>query len=179
VWAFATALALAGLTLLVLDDAAGRVNGVGVLLALGAGASYSAYLVASRHLVDTAGYRPVPVAAATFAIAAVLLLPALAVADLGWFASWGGVALIAYLAVFPTVVSYLLFTAGLTRLTPSTVATLGLTEPLVAFVLGVAWLGENATVMRCAGALLVLIALMVLGRATTRRPVAELADLPA
>jgi DME family drug/metabolite transporter len=178
VWMMATAIALTGLTLLVLDDAAGRVDGLGVLLALAAGASYSTYLVASRHLVDADGLPPVPVAGATFGIAALLLLPALIAADLSWIASWGGVTLVAYLAVFPTVISYLLFTAGLTRLAPSTVATLGLAEPLVAFVLGIAWLGENATVLRSAGALLVLVALMVLGRATTR-PAPDLADLPA
>jgi DME family drug/metabolite transporter len=178
VWAAATAIALSGLTLLVLDDSAGRVDLLGVVLALSAGASYSCYLVASRRLVDSDRLPPVAVAAVTFAIAAVLLLPALFFSDLGWLGTWGGVALVGYLAIFPTVVSYLLFTAGLTQLTPSTVATLGLAEPLVAFLLGVAWLGEDATVLRCIGALLVLAALLLLGRVTTR-PVPELADLPA
>ena len=164
-WWTATAMAGSGLVLLVLAGQEVRLAPLGVVAALGAGLSYAVYLAGSERVV-AAGVAPVPAVAAAFTVAAVLLAPALVLGDLAWVTSPEGVALVVYLAVGPTLIAYLLLYAGLGGLPPSTVATLGLAEPVVATVLGVLVLGEVLQPAGVVGLLLVLAALLVLARAS-------------
>jgi drug/metabolite transporter, DME family len=167
-WWSATALALAGLTLLVLVGQDLRLAPVGVLSALGAGLSYALYLAGSERVVG-AGVRPAPAVAGAFLVAAGLLAPALVLGDLSWLASPGGLVLAGYLALGPTVLAYLLLYAGMGGLSPSTVATLGLAEPVVATALGVLVVGEELRPAGVVGAALVLGGLLVLARAAVPR----------
>jgi DME family drug/metabolite transporter len=76
-WALATALACGGVGLLGLgsgDDAS--IDPVGLVLAVVAGAGYASYTVLAKRLL-TNGHGPERVMAATFGIAALLLLPVL------------------------------------------------------------------------------------------------------
>ena len=159
-WLGATALSGLGLVLLVGGDAAG-VDPPGLLTALGASVSYATYIVASRHLVaeGTAG---LGVLAVIFAVSGVLLAPMLLFTDPGQLWTGGGITTVLYLALVPTVLAYALFNAGLHGVSASTAATLGLTEPVVAAVLGVVVLGERLGVTGDAGAALVLLGLFVL-----------------
>jgi drug/metabolite transporter, DME family len=167
-WLATTALALAGLALLVAGGGeGGGLSGRGAALALAAGLSYAIYTVASKAQVR-AGHSPAGTAAASFTVAALLLAPALVLTDLAWLRSAGGAAMATYLALGPTATSYVLFARGLRRLPAGTVSTLGLTEPVVAAVLGVAVLGERLAPLGVVGGLLVLAALAVLARATVR-----------
>ena len=85
-WTAATALACAGVTLLVLGSGAGgAVSAGGVGLALLAGAGYSGYAVASKRMLDS-GARPEAVMAAVFGMGAVLLLPVFAIVPAGGLA---------------------------------------------------------------------------------------------
>jgi drug/metabolite transporter, DME family len=162
-WALATAVAVVGLVLLVLGGGGARLSAVGVALALGAGASYAGYTVATaRALRD--GAEPGVTAAVTFAVAGAVLLPALALTDLGWVGSASGLLMVAYLALVPTVLAYRLFTAGLAGVPPATASTLALAEPVVATVLGVAVLGERLGALGWAGAALVLAGLVLAAR---------------
>jgi drug/metabolite transporter, DME family len=167
-WWSATALALAGLTLLVLVGQDLRLAPVGVLSALGAGLSYALYLAGSERVV-AAGVRPAPAVAGAFLVAAGLLAPALLLGDVSWLASPGGLVLAGYLALGPTVLAYLLLYAGMGGLSPSTVATLGLAEPVVATALGVLVVGEELRPAGVVGAALVLGALLVLARSAAPR----------
>ncbi|MGH8866810.1 MAG: DMT family transporter [Actinomycetes bacterium] len=167
-WVVATSTAVVGLTLLVLGgDESGPLRLPGVLLALGAGASYSTYVVASKSRV-TAGEPPDLVAASAFTWAALLLAPALLLGDPSEMAAPGALATAAYLGLVPTALAYLLLNRGLSRLPASTVGTLGLAEPVVATCLGVLVLGERLTPAATAGAALVLAALALLARATAQ-----------
>jgi drug/metabolite transporter, DME family len=159
-WLFATALSVLGLVLLVGGDASG-VDAPGLLTALGASVSYATYIVATRHLVaeGTAG---LGVLATIFAVSGVLLAPMLLFTDPGQLWTGAGMATVLYLALVPTVLAYGLFNAGLRGVTASTAATLGLTEPVVAAVLGVVVLGERLGVTGVVGAALVLLGLFVL-----------------
>jgi DME family drug/metabolite transporter len=159
-WAACTALATVGVLLLVLSGADARVSPPGVLLALGAGLSYAGYTVASKQLLS-AGHPPEAVMARGFGLAAVLLLPVLAVKG-GDVASVDGVALALYLGAIPTALAYVLFARGLKRLTPGETATLTLAEPLTAAALGVVVLDERPGAIAIAGALLVLAGLAAL-----------------
>lgn len=134
----------------------------GVTLALGAGLAYAVYAVAVKSLVHRVP--PLTVAALTFTVAALSLLPALLfewpTADAR---AW---ALLAYLGVVPTAAAYIIYMIGLrtTRVTVSGVLTLA--EPLTATSLGVLFFGDRLGLVGALGAVLLLAAVLSL---TTRR----------
>lgn len=171
-WAGATALATAGVLLLVAGGAAATVSAGGAMLALGAGASYALYTVLSKRMLAL-GHRPEAVMARGFGLGALALLPVLALSDLSWLAAPDGVALALYLGAVPTALAYVLFARGLRRLSAGETATLTLAEPLTASILGAAVLAERPGALALAGALLVLLGLAALalparpGRART------------
>jgi DME family drug/metabolite transporter len=160
-WMLATALAMAGCILLLAPTGATGVNPAGTVLALGAGASYAAFTVASRRVVLHTR-SPDAVMAAFFCGGALLLLPVLAVQDLHWVASWHGVATVAWLGLVATALAYWLFARGVARLSAATATTLDLAEPLTAAVLGVVLLGERLSVQTLLGAGFVGAGLLVL-----------------
>jgi drug/metabolite transporter, DME family len=159
-WWAATGLAVPGLVLLVGGDAGGA-ESFGVLAALGAAFSYATYIVASRHGV-TAGTAGPGVLATIFCISGLLLLPFLLLGEPGQLWSRPGLVTVLYLALVPTVLAYHLFNAGLRGVTASTAATLGLTEPVVAAVLGLVVLNEPVGPVGLLGMALVLAGLVML-----------------
>lgn len=161
-WVVSTALGLAGLVLLVVG-AGEDVSGRGALLALGAGLSYAVYTTASSRLATTSP--PASVTAAGFVVAAVLLAPVLLVTDNSWAGSAAGISLLVYISLVATALAYLLFVTGLRSVPASTAQSLGLTEPVVATVLGMAVLGERLGPLGLLGAGIVLVGLVVLARA--------------
>lgn len=174
-WLVATALALVGLTALLSQGFGAGVTLAGIGFALGAAISYATFILASTALSRS----PVDITVklgAIFTVAAVALAPALFLFPLDWVGSAGGAAMVLYLAVAATVLAYSLFNRGLGTLAPGTAATLGLTEPLVATVLGVVVLGERLTTVGWLGAVVVIAALTVMVRAA--RPVGPEAVLP-
>ena len=169
-WAACTACATAGVVLLVLGGRAAEVSPPGVLLALGAGASYAVYTVAGKRLMAT-GHRPEQTMARVFSIAALLLAPILvATGPSSPLLSADGLLLALYLGAVPTALAYVLFARGLRRLTPGEAATLTLAEPLTAAALGAIVLGERPGALAVAGASLVLTGLVALSLPRRRRP---------
>ncbi len=169
-WVLATALASAGVALLALAGGAqAGISAPGVGLAVAAGASYAAYTLASKRLLDD-GHAPEGVMAALFGLGAVALGPLLVLSGPGWLGSGGGLALVLFLGVVPTALAYVLFARGLRRLRASEAATITLAEPVTAAALGVGVLGERITGGGALGAALVLGALVLLAlRAGGRR----------
>ncbi|MDQ4008035.1 MAG: EamA family transporter [Actinomycetota bacterium] len=159
-WLAATAVSVFGLVLLVGGDAGG-VDLWGLAEALGASVSYATYIVATRHLVAS-GVAGLGVLAAIFVVSGTALAPLLVLTDPGALWTRAGLATALYLAVVPTVLAYWLFNAGLHGVSASTAATLGLTEPVVAAVLGVLVVGERLGPTGVAGAALVLAGLTLL-----------------
>jgi DME family drug/metabolite transporter len=166
-WALATFCAGAGVVLL-LGDGGGAVDPVGVALAVLAGLGYAGSTVMSKRLL-VAGEAPEAVMAGGFGGAAVILAPVLVLAGPGFLSGAGGLAMTLYLGVIPTAVAYVLFSRGLRELSSGETATLVLAEPLTASALGLMVLGEHASVVAGAGAVLVLLGLVVLA-APRRRP---------
>jgi DME family drug/metabolite transporter len=155
-WAVATALACAGVCLLVLGGGrAGEVSTVGVGLALVSGAGYAGYAVATKRML-AAGGSPETVMATVFGTGALLLLPVFAIVPAGGLLQPGGAVLALYLGAIPTALAYVLFARGLERIGAGETATLTLAEPLTAAVLGVVALGERPSLLAAAGAALVL-----------------------
>jgi DME family drug/metabolite transporter len=161
-WFPATALACAGVALLVL--AGGGHTGVsapGVGLAVCAAASYATYTLAAKRLLGD-GHPPERVMAAAFGAGALILAPVLAIGDPGPLWTGGGIALALFLGVVPTALAYVLFARGLRRLSAAETSTLTLAEPLTAGLLGALLLGERLTVLSGLGAGLVLAGLLAL-----------------
>jgi DME family drug/metabolite transporter len=138
----------------------------GALLALVAGLAYALYAVlAKAALARTA---PLPLAAATFTAAALLLTPVLAWTDaplrqvaLGW--PW-----LLYLGAVATGGAYALYTTGLRHVPASTAGVVALLEPLTATLLGVAAFGERLGAAGAVGGLLLLAGIGLLLAARPR-----------
>jgi drug/metabolite transporter, DME family len=170
-WAAATGLACAGVATLALAGGGSRVSAPGVLLAVGAGASYAAFTLASKRLLDQ-GHGVEPVMATLFGRGALLLAPVLVLGDTGWLSTAGGVALAFWLGAVPTAIAYILFASGLRHLPADEVATLTLAEPVTAALLGAIVLAERPGAVAIGGIVLILAGLAVLAapRARTAQP---------
>jgi DME family drug/metabolite transporter len=170
-WVLATALAIGGCAVL-LAPSGTPVRPLGTLLAVGAGASYAAFTVASRRLVLHV-HSPDAAMAVVFAAGAVLLLPVLAAQDLSWLPSARGIAMVAWLGLAATAAAYLLFARGLVRLSAATATTLDLAEPLTATLLGVVVLGERPGLQALIGAASIAAGLLLLTLVPRRRTAAR------
>jgi DME family drug/metabolite transporter len=168
-WALATALAIAGVTMLAGGGAS--ISVPGVTLALLAGASYATYTISAKRMLS-GGHEPEIVMAVAFGLGALLLAPVLAGTGAGWLTHADGLGLAVFLGVVPTALAYLLFAHGLKRLTAAETATLTLAEPLTAALLGVIVLSERLSAPAAAGAALVLAGLLVLAAPERRRRLA-------
>lgn len=167
-WAVGTTGTLAGVALLV-GPAGGDIDAPGIPLALAAGAAYATYTLASERLLR-AGHGPTETMAATYGAGAVLLAPLATVAPLGWAATPAGVSMVLWLGVATVAVAYVLYARGLSRLSSATVATLTLTEPLVATLLAVAVLGERLGGRSALGAATVAAGLVTVSLTGRRVP---------
>ena len=167
-WVAATALACAGVCLLVLGGGAGgQVSGLGVGLALVSGAGYAGYAVATKRML-VAGGAPEAVMATVFGAGALLLLPVFLVVPASGLLQPGGAALALYLGAIPTALAYVLFARGLRQIGAGETATLTLAEPVTAAALGVIALGERPSLVAAAGATLVLSGLALLALRTAQ-----------
>jgi DME family drug/metabolite transporter len=164
-WYGATALAVAGGGLLAVAGQTVRFSAGGVALALAAGAAYAVVAVAAKDLL--AGHGQAEVMAALFAGGALLLVPVAALLPLDWLATPRGALVALHLGLVATAAAYVLFAAGLRRVTVATAATMSLAEPLTAATLGVVLLGERLTVAGLAGAALLVAGLVLLAGAPT------------
>ncbi len=166
----AMALGVTGAGLLVGGGAGGSgANFVlGGALALGAGFAYSLYAVTTKGaLRDSA---PLGLATTTFGLAAVVLLPVLifqpAVTANTVAKGWP---LLLYLGAVPTAGAYFLYTTALRRIPAGSAAIAGLLEPLTAMVLGLLLFHERLSLVQALGAVLLLIAMGLLGAGTARQ----------
>jgi len=166
-WWASTAIVLVGLALLLRADGSPRFDLAGVVACLAAGASYAAYTAASRSLL-VAGMPPAVVLAYLFAGGAALLLLASPVENTTWWAHPDHIYLGIYLGIVATAVPYLLWARGLRAVHTSTAATLSLTEPLTAALLGWLLLREPVTATSLAGAALVVAGLAVTATSVRR-----------
>ena len=158
-WYPATGLGLAGVVLLVGSSDGSSASGV--WLAAAAGSFYAVYVVSGRALLDT-GVDGLGVVAVVFAGAAAVMLPVALIARPGVPVEVGPLVAVAYLALGPTVVAYLLLARALASLPPASVVTLGLAEPLTGALLGLVVLREHLGAAQLCGAALVLGGLVVL-----------------
>jgi DME family drug/metabolite transporter len=131
----------------------------GIVLALAAGLAYALYVVLAK--ASLARTDPLPLAGVNFAVAALVMAPALAAPDvsrqvaLGW--PW-----LLYLGAVATAGAYAVYTVGLRDVPASVAGIATLLEPLTATVLGVALFGERLGAAGVVGAGLLLTAFALL-----------------
>lgn len=137
-------------------------QGVGVLLGLGAAASYATYIVVSSRWIG--GLGPLAVAAVVMTAAgvvddllAIALRPALPSSASGWLA-------LLTVAAICTVVAVTAFFAGLRLLGPAETSIVSTLEPVVSVGLGAAVLGEHLGTLQLMGGAVVVTAVVVLAR---------------
>jgi DME family drug/metabolite transporter len=165
IWAVATSVAVAGLALLVSGQQGGAEGPsvTGVLLAVGAAASYATYIVAG-NAAEARGLETQSFLAAAFSVAAALTLPWLVLGGVAWTGTTGGAVLLGYLVLVPTMLAYSIFNRGLRGVRSSTASTLALVEPVVAASLAYLLLGERLAPQGLLGAGLVLLGLLLIVR---------------
>jgi len=137
----------------------------GAFAALGAGLSYAVYAVTAKGLLRRAA--PLPLAALTFTLAALLLTPVFALERGAAAQLAAGWPLLVYLGVVPTAGAYVVFGAGLRRIAATTAGVATLLEPLTAAALGVLLFGESLGTTGWVGAALLLASLGLLARSSS------------
>ena len=160
-------LAIAGLVLVSLAAGAhepGPHPTLGVLLAVGSGATYAATTAVGRSLTLTTS--PLTLTTATTSVGAVSLMTCAAFS--GSLTEGLGdptvSATLVYLGVFTMAIAYGLFYAGLRTVAGSAAVIATLLEPVTAAVVAALWLDERLGVAGVVGTALILLAVAGLGR---------------
>lgn len=165
-WVLATVVCTTGLVLLSIDGIDGG-SILGVSAALGSGLAGAAFTVALKRMLDQ-GVSEIPLSAATYCLAAVMLLPIFLLQSPTWLLTPQGIVFALYLGIVAMALPNVLWIKGLNALPPGPTATLMLTDPAVATILGVVVLGERLAMAGIVGLVLVVIGLVWQGRSLTR-----------
>lgn len=160
-------LAITGAVLLVVSGRAEGLSAHGLALAAAAGLCYATYSLASSSM--SARAPSATIASAIFSLAALFSLPVFVIFPASWAFAPEALPWLLALGFLSTGLAYALYTWSLTRLAPSTAVTLALAEPLTAWLLALAIVGETATPLKLAGAALLLLGLYLV----TKRKRAE------
>jgi len=176
-WFGATALAIAGCSLLSLGGGRISVNLIGIACSLTAGLAFAAYTAASKSLLP--GRPAGAVLAVIFCLSGILLSPFLSGQDLTWLATGRGAALVIYLGLVTVALPYSLYSAALNLLPAATAVTLSLAEPLTGALLGILVIKERLDPPSLLGICLLLCGLLVMLRAPTKTGRQTLSDVSA
>lgn len=160
-WFFATLITTFGIIILSTSKGISEFNFRGFLLAIGAGASYSIFAVASKRALMQ-GVTITDAMFRIFGLGAVLSAPLLFIGNMHWLVTPRGLLMIFWLGLVPTAVAYIAYAYGLTKVRASTASTLILAEPATATLLAALVLGEAINVRGWAGILIVIIGLIYL-----------------
>jgi DME family drug/metabolite transporter len=134
---------------------------LGITLGLLAGLLYAMYSWAAARIMRT-GLPAHAVIGSTFGLGGLLLLPVLAATGLPIVQDGHSVAVVAYLAIVPMFLGYLLFGRGLVTTSVSMATTLSLLEPAVAAAIAVVALNERLPPLGVLGLALLLVSVAIL-----------------
>jgi DME family drug/metabolite transporter len=165
-WIVSTIICTAGLVFLSVDGIEGG-SALGVAAALGSGLAGAVYTVLIKRMLDD-GTSEIPLSVAAYLIAGVIFLPLLLLQSPTWLLTPQGAAMAVYLGVVAMALPNILWVKALTTLPPGPTSTLMLTDPAVATILGVVLLGERLAVIGVFGLGLVIVGLVMQGRALAR-----------
>ena len=162
-WFQATVITTAGIVFLTGAKGFSHFNLTGVLEALGAGASYSLFAVASkRAMVGGASFTEVM--HKVFGLGAILLLPIFLLGENHFLVTRSGALMALWLGLVPTAIAYTAYGFGLNRIKVATASTLILAEPATATLLAAVVLGESLNAYSWLGVAIVTTGLIYLSR---------------
>lgn len=162
-WWAGTILSVGGGTLMVTDNTADYVISLlGIGLCLFSGLSYAGYILTTQRLVLR--HAPDRIASFAFVLAACMAVPCAQALSGPLAASTTGLAVVGYLGLAPTGLSYLLYGYALRNISGSTGVTLALAEPVAAFLLAVFVVHQSASVAAWVGLCMVLAGLLLVIR---------------
>lgn len=164
----ALTVALFGIILVLAGTATGTVDPLGAMLALGAGLTYTGYI-----LIGDAITKDLPALglSAIVCVGAFGTFAVMSVARGGVDVSFGasGWLWLSALSLISTVGAILFFFAGLSRVGPSTAAILSIVEPMVTVLGAAALFGEALTPVQWCGGALVLLAVLLVQQEASRQ----------
>lgn len=158
-WYVSTAIALAGLILLNINDM-NTFNIKNILFPVTAGTVYAFYLSQSKELLQA--NRPEIVMTFLFLLSSFFLLPVWFLFPCAWVLSARGIIVTLGLGLITTAIPYCLVMAGLKNCPTAKAATLSLGEPLGAAILGFTVLHEPISLMSFTGILAIFTSVLVL-----------------
>ena len=166
---------LAGAGVVVLAGPSGSATGLGVLLALSAGACWGIYLLLAKRAVT--GMDPLSVTALMMVGATVLATPLLAIGGVKLAGHWDAVVLGVVIAVVSSAFPYLLEMVAIRRVRAATYGVLLSIEPAVAALAALIVLGQHISVVE--GAAMAAVMAAAAGASWTSSGAAEAGvDLP-
>lgn len=156
----ALVLASTGVLLVLGAGGGGKVDGLGVFLALASAFVYATYILLSDRIVQKMS--PLMLAALVSTGAAVMFVAiGLVTGELNFGFAAQAWFILAAIAVVSTVIAITLFFAGIARVGPSVASILSTLEPPITVLLAFLLLGERLTLWQIAGGMLVLSAVVV------------------
>ena len=168
VWAVSTLMGVIGLALI--TGVSEVRDNLGFFAVFISGVMYAVFTVFGVRLTRTHDVSGVEVLGAAFGIGAVISLPIVLFTS-AWVNSALLVGFVLYIGLATTALGYILFGNGLTHLSPGTVSTLTLAEPVLATMMGVFILGEAMNLRGWVGCAVIIGALALLGIVESRTPV--------
>lgn len=139
----------------------------GITLGLLAGLTYATYSWVAHRLMGSGVGRGASMGS-VFGLGGLLLMPALAVTGAPILHNAVNVSVVAYLALVPMFLGYVLFGLGLTKVPASTATTVTLTEPAIATILAVVVVGERLSPAGWGGLSIIGTVLLILAVAPTQ-----------
>lgn len=167
IWAVSTVMGVVGLALI--TGVSEVRDNLGFFAVFISGVMYAVFTVFGVRLTRTHGVTGAEVLGAAFGIGAVLSLPIVLFTS-AWIDSALLVGFVLYIGLATTAFGYILFGNGLTHLSPGTVSTLTLAEPVLATLMGVFILGEAMNLRGWIGCAVIIGALALLGIVESRTP---------
>lgn len=166
IWSLSTVVAVFGLTLLTGFN--GNLEISGVLAALLAGLMAAIFVVRSIHIIKTFELDGILINGVMMGIGAMIAAP-IAIANSNWIISSKEILLIIYLGPIATTLGNIFYGIGLHNLSPGTVATIMMLEPVGATTWGIFILGEKLTRQGLIGCALIIFALGLLAYSESKK----------
>lgn len=132
-----------------------------LMLGLGSGLGYSLYSIFGKLIVGK--YHAMTITFYTFLVAAICVIPISGVIkNISLIVNWKGILASLGLALFSTVLPFLLYTKGLEKVEAGKASILATIEPFIAAIIGVLLFNEKFTLIKIIGMAMILFAIVYL-----------------
>ncbi len=141
----------------------GNLSVYGLMVGIGAGFGYALYSIFSKLALKK--YRPLTILFYTFLTASIFVIPfsqLFTVETLDNLSNSVTVLTVLGLAIFPTVLAYLLYTEGLKNIEAGKASITAMTEPLAATLIGIFIFGDLLSLLQIIGMISILLSVLLI-----------------